>query len=86
MTNKCYIRNTQQNFKKQMAGHFQDVKKLMEKGVHSDSYARHFTSIWPQGAAAPMPEMQRDLIECNILWQGGPISVALCATEKGWRW
>jgi hypothetical protein len=41
MTNKIYIRNTQQNFKKRMAGHFQDVKKLMEKGVHSDSYTRH---------------------------------------------
>jgi hypothetical protein len=65
----------------------------MEKGVHSDSYARHFSSILQQGAAAPTPGMQRDLIQCNILWQGkNPISVvktfgkstsALCATEKG---
>jgi hypothetical protein len=67
MTNKIYIGNTQQNFEKRMTGHFQDIKKPMEKRVHLDSYARHFTSIWPPGAAAPMPRMQRDLIECNIL-------------------
>jgi hypothetical protein len=47
----------------------------MEKGVHSASYARHFASIWPQGAAAPTPGMQRALIECNILWSGNPILV-----------
>jgi hypothetical protein len=43
MMNKIYIGKTQQNFKKRMVGHSQDVKKLMEKGVHSDSYARHFS-------------------------------------------
>jgi hypothetical protein len=37
MMDKIHIRNTQQNFKKRMMGHFQDVKKLMEKGVHSTS-------------------------------------------------
>jgi hypothetical protein len=37
--NKIYIRNMQQHFKMRMKGHFQDVKKLMEKGVHSNSYA-----------------------------------------------
>jgi hypothetical protein len=35
MMNKTYIGNTQQHFKRRMRGHFQDVKKLMEKGVHS---------------------------------------------------
>jgi hypothetical protein len=91
MTNKVYIGNTQQHFKMRMKGHFQDVKKLMEKGVHSDSYARHFAGIWPRGAAAPSPGMQRDLIKCDILWQGNPISVvktfgkstcALCNRER----
>jgi hypothetical protein len=53
----------------QMKGHFQDVKKLMEEGVHSDSYARHFAGIYPRGAAVPTPGMQRDLIKCKILWQ-----------------
>ncbi len=54
MTNKIYVGNTQQNFKTRMASHFQDVKKLMEKGFHSDSYAS-FASIWHRGAAAPLP-------------------------------
>jgi hypothetical protein len=89
ITNKIYIRNIQQNFKKRIAGHFQDVKLLMEKGVqHSDFYARHVASIWPQGAA---PTPGRDLIQCNILWQGNPLSVvktfgkftcALCNRER----
>jgi hypothetical protein len=91
LTNKIYIGNTQQHFKMRMKGHFQDVKKLMEKGVHSDSYARHFAGIWPKGAAAPSPGMQRDMIKCDILWQGNPISVvktfgkptcALCNRER----
>ena len=93
MTYKIYIGNTQQHFKMRMRGHFQDVKKLMEKGVHSDSYARHFAGIWPRGAEIPSPGMQRDLIKCEILWQGNPISVVktfakkpvLCATENEWR-
>jgi hypothetical protein len=58
-----------------MKGHFQDIKKLMEKGIHLDSYARRFAGIWPGGASPPMPGMQRDLIKCDILWQGNPISV-----------
>jgi hypothetical protein len=75
MMNKIYIGNMQQHFKMGMRGHFQDVKKLMEKGVHSDSYARHFVGIWPRGAAAQSPGMQRDMIQCEILWKGNPISV-----------
>jgi hypothetical protein len=58
-----------------MTGHFQHVKRLIEKGVYSDSYARHFESISLRGAAAPTPGMQRDLIQYSILWQGNPISV-----------
>jgi hypothetical protein len=75
MTNKTYIGNMQQRFKMRMRGHFQDVKKLMEKGVHSDSYARHFVGIWPRGAAAPSPGMQQDMIQCEILWKENPISL-----------
>ena len=93
MTNKVDIGNTPQNFKKRMAGHFQYVKRLMEKGVSSDSYAKHFAGLWPRGAPAPAPapDMQRNLIQCHILWQGNPISVvktfgkstcALCNRER----
>jgi hypothetical protein len=91
MTNKTYIGNTQQHFKMRIRGRFQDIKKLMEKGVHSDSCARHFAGIWPRGAATPSPGMQRDMIKCEILWKGNPISVvktfgkatcALCNRER----
>jgi hypothetical protein len=77
-----------------MVGHFQDAKKLMEKGVHSDSYARHFTVIWPRGGVAPSPGMQWDLIKCNILYGKATQSQwskplasphVLCVTEKGWK-
>jgi hypothetical protein len=67
----------------QMRGHFQDIKKLMEKEVHSDSYTRHLISIWSRGAAAPTPGMWHDLINCEIIWQGNPISVI--KTFGKWR-
>jgi hypothetical protein len=91
MTNKIYIGNTQQHFKMRMSSHFQDVKKLMEKGIHLDSYVRHFTGIWTRGAAAPSSEMQWDMIQCDILWKGNLISIvktfgkttyALCNRER----
>jgi hypothetical protein len=93
MMNKIYIGNTQQHFKMRMRGHFQDIKQLVEKGVHSDSYAQHFACIWPRGANVPSSGMQCNLIKCEILWQGNPISVVktfektpvLFATENEWR-
>jgi hypothetical protein len=57
-----------------MTGHFQDVKKLMEKGVLL-RYAWHFAGIWPRGAASPSLGMQGDLIKCNILWKDNPTPV-----------
>jgi hypothetical protein len=75
MTNKIYIGNTQQHFRMRMKGHFQDIKKLMEKGVHPNSHAQQFAGIWPKGASAPTLGMQRDLTQCNILWKGNLISI-----------
>jgi hypothetical protein len=91
MMDKIYIGNTKQNFKKRMTGHFQDIYKLIEKGVHSNSYARHFAGIWPRGAASPSPRIRQDIINCNVLWKENPISVvktfvkftcALCNRER----
>jgi predicted DNA-binding transcriptional regulator len=39
ITNMIYIGNMQQHFKMRMRGHFQDVKRLMEKGVLLDTFA-----------------------------------------------
>ena len=59
--------------------------------VHLDSYAHHFANVWPRGSETPSPGMQQDLIECDILWQGKPISIvkifgkstcALCNRER----
>jgi hypothetical protein len=58
-----------------MKGHFQDVKTLVNKGVHSDSYARHFTNLFLPGAKGPTPGMQRDMITSVIIWKGNPMTV-----------
>jgi hypothetical protein len=76
MTNKICIGNMQQHFKMRIIrGHFQEVKKLIEKGVYLDSYTRHFAGIWPRGATSPSSGIQWDMIQSNILWKGKPISI-----------
>mgnify|MGYP001787478984 FL=1 len=93
-TGKIYIGNTQQHFKNRMKAHFCDVQQLINKGVKSDSYARHFATqfdpmLYPD--SNPTPANQRKGITCSIIWQGNPISVAktfatkncaLCAKER----
>ena len=72
-----------------MQGHFGEVKKLVETGEKSDSYAKHFATQFP--TTIPTPDDQRNGITCSIIWQGNPISVvktfatkkcALCAKER----
>ena len=77
-----------------MKAHFCDVQQLINKGVKSDSYAKHFATqfdpmIYPDSDATPAN--QRKGITCSIIWQGNPISVAktfatkncaLCAKER----
>jgi hypothetical protein len=72
MTNKICIGNTQQKFKKRMAGHFQEVNKLMEKGVHCKTFRRHLAK---RSHSTITRDATRDLIKYNILLQGNPISV-----------
>jgi hypothetical protein len=67
-----------------MKGHFQDVRKLMEKGVHSGLLCKTFCRIWPRGAVSPLPGMQWDLIKCDILWQGNPIFVMKTYGKSTW--
>jgi hypothetical protein len=73
---KIYIGNTQQFFKARMRGHFQDVKQHhhVEKNIFSDSYAKHFGNMVPQGAQAPTPGMHSDLISCSVIWKGDPVT------------
>jgi GIY-YIG catalytic domain len=87
---KFYIGNTQQHFKKRMQQHFNDVKKLHKDGEKSDSYAKHFANQL-SNINNLTPKMQRNNINCKILWQGNPINVvktfgtpncALCNRER----
>jgi GIY-YIG catalytic domain len=89
-TSKSYIGNTQQIFKKRMQQHFNDVKKLHQLGVKSDSYAKHFATQFSNFNNLT-PSLQRGSINCEILWQGNPINVvktfgtpkcALCNKER----
>ena len=72
-----------------MQQHFGEVKKLVEIGEKSDSYAKHFATQFP--TTIPTPDDQRNGITCSIIWQGNPIGVvktfatkncALCAKER----
>ena len=73
-----------------MQQHFSDVKKLINKGEKSDSYAKHFAKQFTNDLKPTSPN-QREGITCSIIWQGNPISVvktfgsrncALCAKER----
>lgn len=89
-SSKVYIGNTQQHLKKRMQQHFNDVKQLHQHGIKSDSYAKHFASLFSD-SINPAPDLQRKSITCKILWQGNPINVvktfgtpncALCNKER----
>jgi GIY-YIG catalytic domain len=70
---KIYIGNTQQPFKKRMQQHFNDVNKLHQKGIKSDSYAKHFAEQL-RNFKTLSPNLQRNSITCKIIWKGNPIS------------
>ena len=89
-TGKKYIGNTQQHFKNRMQQHFNDVRKLHQLGEKSDSYAKHFAELLSNFPTVT-PKLQRNSIECSILWQGNPLSTVktfgtphctLCSKER----
>jgi hypothetical protein len=89
-SSKVYIGNTQQHFKWRMQQHFNDVKKLHQHGLKSDSYAKHFANQLSNFDNLT-PALQRNSITCKVLWQGNPINVvktfgtpncALCNKER----
>ena len=45
-TGKSYIGNTQQAYKKRMAAHYSDVRRLVLTGKKSDSFASHFAKFF----------------------------------------
>ena len=73
---KCecfYIGNTQQKMKNRQGQHLDDVKKLVTKGMHSDSFAAHFVGHCTSGVKPSNKEL-REMMKYQIIWQGNPIS------------
>ena len=53
--------------------HLDDVKKLVMKGIHSDSFAAHFAHHCEKGIK-PSNKDLREMMKFRIIWQGNPIS------------
>ena len=68
--NTIYIRNTQQSFKQQMNGYFNNVCKLVSNGTILDSFAKHFAQHFN---SAPMCKTLCDNMQLEILSQLNPI-------------
>jgi hypothetical protein len=85
-TSKVYIGNTQQYSKKECS----NTSMIHQFGTKSDSYAKHFAAQF-SNLDILTPNLQRNSITCEILWQGNPINVvktfgtpkcALCNKER----
>ena len=71
-TGRVYIGSTQRELKERIAKHNQEVRLMANKGIASDSYARHFSQFFKPGECT-IGKVRR-LIEVDILWEGNPIS------------
>ena len=87
---KINIGNSQQKIKKRMEKHFNDVKKLVEKGEKSNSFANHFAEHF-EPESKVTASMVREITSTRILWQGNPINCmktfkklncTLCSNER----
>ena len=85
-----YIGQTQRALKKRMGEHYNDVKKAVELGEDSGSFAAHFKKHFVGKAKVRAPEV-RALCATKILWKANPIpcvkpfkkmSCALCMRER----
>jgi len=89
-----YIGCTQDQVKKRTGQHCNDVKRLVEKGDKSTSFASHFAQHFKQGEKISAPQV-RELLKVKILWQGkiiscmktfGQNSCSLCMSERCLIW
>ena len=87
---KIYIGNTQQHLKTRMTQHFGDVKRLVTRGVASDSFAAHFATHYNPGDRATSATT-RVMTKTEIIWKGdaiscmksfGKLSCKLCMRER----
>ena len=73
-----------------MAGHFNNIQKMITKNLQSDSLAAHFSSILPKNKKPSRQEL-RTLMSFKVLHHSNPISamktirtdqLKLCTDEK----
>jgi hypothetical protein len=68
-----YVGQTQRSLKDRMNEHCNDVKKGVEKGKDTDSFAAHFRMHLEEVVKVKAHQV-RALFTTKILWQGNPIS------------
>jgi hypothetical protein len=69
-----YIGNTQQKMKNCQGQHLHDVKKLVQTGVWSDSFANLFAKHCKEDNIKQTNKNLRRVMKLQILWQTNPIS------------
>lgn len=72
--NMTYIGQTQQTLKNRTNQHCNDVKKLVERGEASDSFAKHMAERHFCAKEKVKAGQVRKLMEIKVEWQGNPIS------------
>ena len=76
-TGKFYVGCTQQKVKKRFDGHFTEVCGFVNKGILSDSFARHFGAVLKKKQIEGEKVTRKDvrkIVRIETLWKGNPIS------------
>ena len=72
-----YVGNTQNNLKKIMKRHFQDVAQKVHHDKNSDTFGAHFAQHFDQ---KPTPQQFREIMKFEILFKVNPIrSMKTCS-------
>ncbi len=87
---ESYIGQTQQKLKDRIGQHLNDVKKLITKGIKSDSFTSHFANHCKKETKPTNDELRR-MMKVKIIWQGnaiscmksfGKLNCSLCMSER----
>ena len=75
ISKKKHIGQTQQNLKERTNQHFNDVVKLNNRGIHSDSFANHCAKFFKKNDVVRAKDV-RNMIEIKILRELDPTNVS----------
>ena len=85
LCNMVYIGNTQNKNKKRQNQHFGEVKRLVEKGQKSDSFAEHFANHFKEKSISKVNSSMvraRTMVRMKILWKAGNIISCMKSFNK----